>query len=62
MQSKALDKFMFGELASLVRFNLGLLGTFTGELASPYLHYWITIFIHILKYNEPMVWTMPKSL
>ena len=27
---------LFGELASLVRLRLGLLGIFTGELVSPY--------------------------
>ena len=53
---------LFDELASLSRPRFGLLGIFTDELVSPYFHDYITFFIHILKKNHFMVWTMSKSL
>ena len=53
---------LFDERASLSRSRFGLVGIFTDELVSPYFHDYITFFIHILKKNHFMVWTMSKSL
>ena len=53
---------LFDERASLSRPRFGLVGIFTDELVSPYFHDYITFFIHILKKNHFMVWTLSKSL